>query len=250
MLRGLPHLCKYMPEFKEGRKLLPDPRNEPDFDTISSLWPVPEVAAPVGGLTTADTLDTVRLAALAGFLPSATNSGTPQQRAVLAQLLSSLASEQVQAKAPPERDLASLLQAQLAAAPLGRNSVLGSAATLIGAQQWLQKTPAAIGRENIIASLVRGRLDEPAATEMPSVACESDVAWMIRARMENPSTRAPQHESQVSSLLRAQSAAAPQSSNNTATLKSLIDAGVLSPGGAGISLDTIAVLLRAQSNGR
>ncbi|EEC48287.1 predicted protein [Phaeodactylum tricornutum CCAP 1055/1] len=42
MLRGLPHLTKYMPKFRDGRRLLPDPANEPDFYTISTLWPVPE----------------------------------------------------------------------------------------------------------------------------------------------------------------------------------------------------------------
>jgi hypothetical protein len=31
-----------MPKFRDGRRLLPDPANEPDFYTISTLWPVPE----------------------------------------------------------------------------------------------------------------------------------------------------------------------------------------------------------------
>jgi hypothetical protein len=30
-----------MPKFKDGRRLLPDPNNEPDFYTISMLWPIP-----------------------------------------------------------------------------------------------------------------------------------------------------------------------------------------------------------------
>jgi hypothetical protein len=41
MVRALPHLCKYMPEFKDGRKLIADPHNEPDLYTISMMWPVP-----------------------------------------------------------------------------------------------------------------------------------------------------------------------------------------------------------------
>jgi hypothetical protein len=41
MLRGLPHLGKYMPPFKACRRLVPDPDNEPDFYTISLLWPLP-----------------------------------------------------------------------------------------------------------------------------------------------------------------------------------------------------------------
>jgi len=40
MLRGMPHLCKYMPEYREGRKLIPSPSNEPDLATISLLWPI------------------------------------------------------------------------------------------------------------------------------------------------------------------------------------------------------------------
>ena len=41
LLRGLPHLTRYMPAYKEGRRLIPDPANEPDFYTISALCPVP-----------------------------------------------------------------------------------------------------------------------------------------------------------------------------------------------------------------
>jgi len=37
----MPHLCKYMPEYREGRKLIADPDHEPDLATIGSLWPVP-----------------------------------------------------------------------------------------------------------------------------------------------------------------------------------------------------------------
>lgn len=41
MLRGLGHLCKYMPEPKDARRLFPDPENEPDFYRISQMFPVP-----------------------------------------------------------------------------------------------------------------------------------------------------------------------------------------------------------------
>lgn len=37
----MPHLCKYMPEYRAGRKLIADPDHEPDLATISALWPVP-----------------------------------------------------------------------------------------------------------------------------------------------------------------------------------------------------------------
>jgi len=37
----MPHLCKYMPEYREGRKLITDPQNEPDLATVSLLWPIP-----------------------------------------------------------------------------------------------------------------------------------------------------------------------------------------------------------------
>lgn len=51
MLRGLPHLCKYMPEARDARRLTPDPENEPDFYSISRVFPLPDeekkVPAPV-----------------------------------------------------------------------------------------------------------------------------------------------------------------------------------------------------------
>jgi hypothetical protein len=42
MLRGLPHLTKYMPEPKNSHRLIPDPDNEPDFYAISSKHPLPD----------------------------------------------------------------------------------------------------------------------------------------------------------------------------------------------------------------
>lgn len=42
MLRGLPHLCKYMPKPKDARRLIPDPENEPDFYRISKMYPLPD----------------------------------------------------------------------------------------------------------------------------------------------------------------------------------------------------------------
>lgn len=42
MLRGLPHLAKYMPEGKDARRLVPDPDNEPDFYSISRVFPLPD----------------------------------------------------------------------------------------------------------------------------------------------------------------------------------------------------------------
>jgi hypothetical protein len=41
MIRGLPHLCKYMPRSKDARRLFSDPENEPNFDAISRRFPVP-----------------------------------------------------------------------------------------------------------------------------------------------------------------------------------------------------------------
>ena len=41
MLRACPHLCQYMPAHKESRRLLPNPDHEPDFCTISTVWPIP-----------------------------------------------------------------------------------------------------------------------------------------------------------------------------------------------------------------
>lgn len=44
-LRGMIHLCKYMPEPKDARRQIPDPDNEPDFDSISRLYPLPQGAS-------------------------------------------------------------------------------------------------------------------------------------------------------------------------------------------------------------
>jgi hypothetical protein len=42
MLRGLPHLAKYMPEAKDARRMIPDPDNEPDFERVSKVFPLPD----------------------------------------------------------------------------------------------------------------------------------------------------------------------------------------------------------------
>ena len=49
MLRGMPHLCKFMPEPRDARRLIPDPDNEPDFYAITKNFPLPDMkaAAPV-----------------------------------------------------------------------------------------------------------------------------------------------------------------------------------------------------------
>lgn len=39
-LRGMPHLCEYMPKHKNARHLIPDPDNEPDFYRLSKLFPL------------------------------------------------------------------------------------------------------------------------------------------------------------------------------------------------------------------
>jgi hypothetical protein len=45
MLRGLPHLAKYMPEIKDARRLIPDPESELDFEGISKVFPLPDAQA-------------------------------------------------------------------------------------------------------------------------------------------------------------------------------------------------------------
>jgi hypothetical protein len=40
MLRGMPHLAKYMPEVKDARRLIPDPESELDFESISKVLPL------------------------------------------------------------------------------------------------------------------------------------------------------------------------------------------------------------------
>jgi hypothetical protein len=47
MLRELPHLAKYMPEAKDARRMITDPRNEPDFERISKVFPLPDDRAAV-----------------------------------------------------------------------------------------------------------------------------------------------------------------------------------------------------------
>jgi hypothetical protein len=42
MLRGLPHLASYMPVARTPRRLTEDPDNEPDFYSISTLFPLPD----------------------------------------------------------------------------------------------------------------------------------------------------------------------------------------------------------------
>jgi hypothetical protein len=51
MLRGLPHLAKYMPEIKDARRLIPDPESELDFESISKVFPLPDAQAAALELT-------------------------------------------------------------------------------------------------------------------------------------------------------------------------------------------------------
>jgi len=48
MLRGRPHLCKFMPKPKDARRLIPDPVNEPDFYAISAQDPLSGGSGPSG----------------------------------------------------------------------------------------------------------------------------------------------------------------------------------------------------------
>ena len=41
ILRGCPHLTKYMPAPKDARRLIPDPENEPNFYAITHKYPLP-----------------------------------------------------------------------------------------------------------------------------------------------------------------------------------------------------------------
>lgn len=43
MLRGMPHLTKYMPMFRVVRRVNPSPDTEPNFYAISAVYPVPAV---------------------------------------------------------------------------------------------------------------------------------------------------------------------------------------------------------------
>lgn len=55
MLRGKPHLLKYMPEPKDARRLVPDPENEPDFYAIEKDFPLArdlQLSLPRGFLST------------------------------------------------------------------------------------------------------------------------------------------------------------------------------------------------------
>jgi hypothetical protein len=45
LLREVPHLAKYMPEAKDARRMIPDPDNEPDFERISKVFPLPNAQA-------------------------------------------------------------------------------------------------------------------------------------------------------------------------------------------------------------
>jgi hypothetical protein len=47
MLRGMPHLIKYMPESRDARRLIPDPENEPDFYAISKNYLLPGDGIPI-----------------------------------------------------------------------------------------------------------------------------------------------------------------------------------------------------------
>jgi hypothetical protein len=62
MLQGLPHLCKYMPEAKDARRLIPDPDNEPDFDAIGRAYPLPHQIVTVPSVAMKRSLDVSWLA--------------------------------------------------------------------------------------------------------------------------------------------------------------------------------------------
>jgi hypothetical protein len=57
-LRGLPHLCKFITVCKDGHKLKPDPKNEPDLYAISQKWPLPSQAL-ASSLHSQPTVETV-----------------------------------------------------------------------------------------------------------------------------------------------------------------------------------------------
>jgi hypothetical protein len=96
-LKNMPHLCKYMPDPKDARRQIPDPDNEPHFDELSRLHPLPEK---VGG-------QPKPAAALPAEPPRIQAPRAPQQPANQASLFRArLASEVFGNQLPPPKRLA------------------------------------------------------------------------------------------------------------------------------------------------
>ena len=51
MLKDRPHLCQYMPPCKDARRLVADPKNEPNFYRISRQYPLDGEAPPSDEVT-------------------------------------------------------------------------------------------------------------------------------------------------------------------------------------------------------
>lgn len=102
MLRGMPHLSKYMPEPKEARHLTPDPEHELDFYAISRTYPLPDDPNFASKYATAVAVPMV--AAPMPPAPALYKAAVPQQQQSMVPngLASTLASS-LQSMAPPQQ---------------------------------------------------------------------------------------------------------------------------------------------------
>ena len=84
MLRGRPHLTKYMPKPKDARRLIADPVNEPDFYAISEKYPVSDTNGASASANAASTKPVAGSPRLASTLSLAGGTMPPAKRARVA----------------------------------------------------------------------------------------------------------------------------------------------------------------------
>jgi hypothetical protein len=171
-----------MPEPKEGRKLIPDPGNEPDFDTISSIWPVPVAVSAPKPHSPGKSAVAAQVAALAGFLPGRSSaakaaSSDNMQGRMLARPVA----------ATTETSVSNLLRACLS-----NNSGDATRSFFAGApaQVTYNDTPSSVAFESGISALIRGRMCEAASNAAlrvvppPVTTTESQMEACIRAHLD------------------------------------------------------------------
>ena len=183
MLRGMPHLTKYMPRAKDARRLLPDPENEPDFYQISQRFPLADEKKELAG----------RNALGVTALPDVSLlGGQPRLASDVSWLASQLPPAKIPAlsRAPPgllplneTRNPLDVAQSRAALLGQGNLSLAAQAASLLQAQAALGELAGVFGNQTSRAPAPSNPAPAAPTPEPKSV---SDFLRLQKMRPQNP----------------------------------------------------------------
>jgi len=195
MLRGMPHLCKFMPEPRDARRLIPDPDNEPDFYAITKNFPLPDMkaAAPMVNVMAASAVD------LNSQVPSLHNRHTSDISWLMEQMPAAKRMRHTMSELPP--NLALQLQQQNHATTAGATQQM----ILTQIQAQLQAAAAAQKQQQQQAAVNHAPVDPLIGLRLAQNAggLNGNAFAALLASQQQPQQPQQQHQRSPSSLIAA-----------------------------------------------